>query len=53
MNYTVIVTKTQYCYDVEADSVKEAIHLAEVEAEENPDCYSTECDVEENKEEPQ
>ena len=53
MNYTVTVTKYQYCYDIEADSVEEAAHLAEIEAEENPDCYCTECDVEENKEEPQ
>ena len=50
MNYTVTVTKHQYCYDIEADSVEEAAHLAEIEAEENPDCYCTECDVKENKE---
>ena len=51
MIYTVNVTKHQYFYDIEADSVEEAAHLAEIEAEENPSNYCTTCDVEETKEE--
>ena len=51
MNYTVTVTKHQYCYDIEANSIEEAAELATVEAEENPSNYCTTCDVEENKEE--
>ena len=53
MNYTVTVTKHQYCYDIEANSIEEAAKLATMEAEENPSNYCTTCDVEENKEEPQ
>ena len=40
MNYTVTVTKHQYCYDIEANSIEEAAELATVEAEENPSNYS-------------
>ena len=50
MNYTVTVTKHQYCYDIEANSIEEAAKLATLEAEENPSSYCTTCDVEENKE---
>ena len=53
MNYTVTVTKHQYCYDIEANSIEEAAKLATMEAEKNPSNYCTTCDVEENKEESQ
>ena len=48
--YTVTVTKHQYCYDIEANSVEEAAELATQEAEENPSNYCITCDVEEDKE---
>lgn len=50
MKYTVTVTKHQYCYDIEADSVEEAAELGTAEAEENPSNYCITCDVEETKE---